>query len=132
MLNSGTLEPSKGPYRNPAFLVKKKKPGEYRLISSVPKQNSETFKDTRLPPIKAKADIEIQPFGERRNLENIGLILSFAKQNSGAIRDFGRPPTLEASNEQFAGVGRSSLPALISTDDNPDHDHDNEAGYLNY
>ena len=30
---SGVLEPSKGPYRNPAFLVKKKKPGEYRLIS---------------------------------------------------------------------------------------------------
>ena len=33
MRRSGTLEPSKGLYRNPAFLVKQKKPEEYRLIS---------------------------------------------------------------------------------------------------
>ena len=50
MRTSGDLELSKGPYRNPAFLVKKKKPGEYRLISSVTKQNSETIQDADLPP----------------------------------------------------------------------------------
>ena len=32
-LDKGVLEYSKGPYRNPWFLVKKKKPGEYRLIN---------------------------------------------------------------------------------------------------
>ena len=33
-LDRGVLEYSKGLYRNPWFLVKKKKPGEYRLINS--------------------------------------------------------------------------------------------------
>ena len=55
---SGVLEPSKGPYRNPAFLIKKKKPGEYRLISSVTKQNSETVRDAGLPP-------NVEKFSER-------------------------------------------------------------------
>ena len=32
-LDRGVLEYSKGLYRNPWFLVKKKKPGEYRLIN---------------------------------------------------------------------------------------------------
>ena len=50
MHRSGTLEPSKGPYRNPAFLVKKKKLWEYRQISSVTKHNSETIRDAGLPP----------------------------------------------------------------------------------
>ena len=43
MRTSGVLGPSKGPYCNPAVLIKKKKRGEYRLISSVIKQNSETI-----------------------------------------------------------------------------------------
>ena len=50
MRTSGVLEPSKGPYRNPALMIKKKKSGEYRLISSVTKQNSETIRDAGLPP----------------------------------------------------------------------------------
>ena len=50
MRTSGVLEPSKGPYRNPAFLIKKKKLREYKLISSVTKQNSETIRDAGLPP----------------------------------------------------------------------------------
>ena len=58
MRTSGVLEPSKGPYRNPAFLIKKKKPGEYRLISSVTKQNSETVRDAGLPP-------NVEEFSER-------------------------------------------------------------------
>ena len=49
MRMSGILEPSKGHYRNPAFLVKKKKPEEYQLISSVMKQNSETIRHAGLP-----------------------------------------------------------------------------------
>ena len=32
-LNKGVLEYFKGPYRNLQFLVKKKKPGEYKLIN---------------------------------------------------------------------------------------------------
>jgi hypothetical protein len=32
-LDKGVLEYSKGLYKNPWFLVKKKKPGEYRLIN---------------------------------------------------------------------------------------------------
>ena len=55
---SGVLEPSKGPYRNPAVLVKKKKSREYRLISSVTKQNSETIRDAGLPP-------NVEEFSER-------------------------------------------------------------------
>ena len=48
MCRSGTLEPSKGLYRNPVFFVKKKKPREYHLISSVMKQNIETIRDPSL------------------------------------------------------------------------------------
>ena len=50
MRSSGVVEPSKGPYQNPAFLIKKKKPVEYRLIWSVTKQNSEMIRDAGLPP----------------------------------------------------------------------------------
>ena len=48
---SGVLESSKGPYRNPASLVKIKKLGNYCLILSITKQNSETIHDAGLPPI---------------------------------------------------------------------------------
>ena len=67
---SGVLEPSKGQYRNPAFLIKKKKPGEYRFISSVTKQNSETVRDAGLPP-------NVEEFSER-----------FAGQVISSLRDF--------------------------------------------
>ena len=70
MSTSGVLEPSKGPYRNPAFLIKKKKPGEYRLMSSVTKQNSETIRDAGLPPT-------VEEFGER-----------FARQAIISLMDF--------------------------------------------
>ena len=58
MRTSGVLEQSQGPYRNPAFLVKKKNPREYRLISSVTKQNSETIRDAGLTP-------KVEEFSER-------------------------------------------------------------------
>ena len=50
-LDRGVLEYSDGPYRNPWFLVKKKKPGEYRLINSVTHMNVVTRRDTNLPPL---------------------------------------------------------------------------------
>jgi hypothetical protein len=49
-LNRGVLEYSKGPYRNLWFLVKKKKPGEYRLINSATHLNAVTRRDANLPP----------------------------------------------------------------------------------
>ena len=70
MRTSGVLEPSKGPYRNPAFLVKKKKPGEYRLISSVTKQNSETIRDAGLLP-------NVEEFSERFAGQAISSLMDF-------------------------------------------------------
>ena len=67
---SGVLEPSKGPYCNLAFLVNKKKPGEYRLISSVTKQNSETIRDAGLPP-------NVQEFSERFAGQVISSLMDF-------------------------------------------------------
>ena len=67
---SGVLEPSKGPYRNSAFLVKKKKPGEYRLISSVTEQNSETIRDAGLPP-------NVEEFSERFAGQAISSLMDF-------------------------------------------------------
>jgi hypothetical protein len=49
-LDKGVLEYSKGPYRNPWFLVKKKKPGEYRLINLAMHLNAVTRRDANLPP----------------------------------------------------------------------------------
>jgi hypothetical protein len=49
-LNRGVLEYSKGPYRNLWFLVKKKKPGDYRLINLATYLNAVTRRDTNLPP----------------------------------------------------------------------------------
>jgi hypothetical protein len=49
-LDRGVLEYSEGPYRNPWFLVKKKKPGEYRLINSATHLNAVTRRDANLPP----------------------------------------------------------------------------------
>jgi hypothetical protein len=49
-LEKGVLEYSEGPYRNPWFLVSKKKPGEYRLINSATKLNAVTRRDANLPP----------------------------------------------------------------------------------
>jgi hypothetical protein len=48
-LNRGVLEYSEGPYKNPWFLVKKKKPGDYRLINSATYLNIVTRQDTNLP-----------------------------------------------------------------------------------
>jgi hypothetical protein len=44
------LEYSKGLYRNLWFLVKKKKPGEYRLINLAMHLNVITRRDINLPP----------------------------------------------------------------------------------
>jgi hypothetical protein len=44
------LEYSKELYRNPWFLVKKKKPGDYRLINSATHLNTVTRRDANLPP----------------------------------------------------------------------------------
>jgi hypothetical protein len=49
-LDRGVLEYSKGLYRNPWFLVKKKKPGEYKLINSAIYLNIVTRRDANLPP----------------------------------------------------------------------------------
>jgi hypothetical protein len=49
-LNKGVLKYFKGLYRNPWFLVKKKKPGEYRLINLAIYLNIVTRRDTNLPP----------------------------------------------------------------------------------
>jgi hypothetical protein len=49
-LDRGVLEYSEGPYRNPWFLVKKKKPGDYKLINSATHLNTVTRRDTNLPP----------------------------------------------------------------------------------
>ena len=47
-LNKEVLEYLKGLYRNPWFLVKKKKPGEYRLINSAIYLNIVTRRDVNL------------------------------------------------------------------------------------
>ena len=70
MRRSGTLEPSKGPYRNTGFLVKKKKPLEYRLISSVTKQNSETIRHAGLPP-------NVEGFSEQFAGQSISSLMDF-------------------------------------------------------
>jgi hypothetical protein len=49
-LDKGVLEYSKGPYKNLWFLVKKKKPGEYRLINSATYLNTVTRRDANLLP----------------------------------------------------------------------------------
>jgi hypothetical protein len=49
-LNRGVLEYSKGLYKNLWFLVKKKKPGEYRLINLATHLNAIIRRDTNLPP----------------------------------------------------------------------------------
>jgi hypothetical protein len=49
-LNRGVLEYSKGLYRNLWFLVKKKKPGDYRLINLATYLNIVIRRDANLPP----------------------------------------------------------------------------------
>ena len=49
-LNKGVLEYSKGLYRNLWFLVKKKKPGEYRLINLTMYLNVVIRRDINLLP----------------------------------------------------------------------------------
>jgi hypothetical protein len=48
-LDRGVLEYSKGLYKNLWFLVKKKKPREYRLINLATHLNAVTRRDTNLP-----------------------------------------------------------------------------------
>jgi hypothetical protein len=48
-LDRGVLEYSKGLYKNLWFLVKKKKPGEYRLINLTMHLNVVTRRDANLP-----------------------------------------------------------------------------------
>ena len=48
-LDRGVLEYSEGLYRNAWFLVKKKKPGEYRLINSATLLNAVTRRDANIP-----------------------------------------------------------------------------------
>jgi hypothetical protein len=47
-LNKGVLEYSKGLYKNLWFLVKKKKPGEYRLINLAMHLNAVIRRDANL------------------------------------------------------------------------------------
>ena len=49
-IKNGILEPSQGPYRNPWFLGKKKKPGTYRLINAAMGANKVTIRDANMPP----------------------------------------------------------------------------------
>ena len=53
-LNRGALKFSEGLYRNLWFLVKKKKPREYRLINLATHINIVTRQDTNLPPLVNK------------------------------------------------------------------------------
>jgi hypothetical protein len=48
-IDSGRLEPSEGPYRNPWFLGKKKEKGTYRLINAAMEYNKFTIRDANLP-----------------------------------------------------------------------------------
>jgi hypothetical protein len=48
-LNKGVLEYSEGLYRNLWFLVKKKKPGDYKLINLATYLNIVTRRDINLP-----------------------------------------------------------------------------------
>lgn len=49
-LKHGILEYGHGPYRNPWFLVPKKKPGTYRWVTAANLTNSVTIRDPNLPP----------------------------------------------------------------------------------
>ena len=49
-IKKGVLEFYHGPYRNPFFLVGKKKPGEYRLVNAAMNYNRVTIRDANLPP----------------------------------------------------------------------------------
>jgi hypothetical protein len=49
-ITQALFEPCEGPYRNPYFLVKKKKPGEYRLVIAAQNINGVTIRDANLPP----------------------------------------------------------------------------------
>ena len=46
----GVYEYGHGPYRNPYFLVKKKKPGDYRIVNAAMGYNRVTIRDANLPP----------------------------------------------------------------------------------
>ena len=48
-IEQGLLEPCKGPYRNPWFLVKKKN-GKYRMVIAAMHINARTIRDANLPP----------------------------------------------------------------------------------
>ena len=49
-VRKGVLEGCHGPYRNPFFLVAKKKPGDYRLVNAAMNINRVTIRDAHLPP----------------------------------------------------------------------------------
>jgi RNase H-like domain found in reverse transcriptase/Integrase zinc binding domain/Reverse transcriptase (RNA-dependent DNA polymerase) len=49
-LERTVIEPGHGPYRNPFFLVKKKLPGDYRLINAAMAYNRVSIRDANLPP----------------------------------------------------------------------------------
>lgn len=49
-VHKGIYEPCHGPCRNPFFLVKKKKPGEYRIVNAAMGYNRVTIRDANLPP----------------------------------------------------------------------------------
>lgn len=49
-LAKGVIEPCHGPYRNPWYLVKKKPPGNYRLVNSAVEANRVTIRDANIPP----------------------------------------------------------------------------------
>src|SRR6266498_4567508 len=49
-VKKGVLKPNYSPYRNPWFLIKKKKKGKYRLINTIIKINRVIIRDANLPP----------------------------------------------------------------------------------
>lgn len=49
-LQNKTLEYCDGAYRNPWFLVKKKTPGDYRVVVAAMEMNKVTIRDANLPP----------------------------------------------------------------------------------
>ena len=49
-LAKGIVEPCHRTYRNPWYVVKKKLPGEYRLVNSAVEANRVTIRDANMPP----------------------------------------------------------------------------------
>ena len=69
-LQKSLIEPSYTPYKNPYFLIKKKKKNKYRLINNIIKINRIIIRDGNLPPT-------INKFSEKFNNYTITSLINF-------------------------------------------------------